>query len=589
MANLPRLTENKIRQWTDPGSFSRGLRYYQKGYIVDPRIEGSTLKAQCRGSMPTPYRVEVTLGAQGIRSGHCSCPVGSGGHCKHAVALLLTWLHEPERFVETEPLHARLAQRSKEELIALIQRMLRLYPELEDLLALPVPGGSQTDAPVDPGLIRRQVENVLRPLSDGTYFNWQQLETMGIQLSLLAETGDAYAQRGEWENAVTVYDTVMRAILERYEYLDDDNGDLAAVVDQCAVGLGHCLDQVADPSLRERILTSLFHVYRFDVDAGGRGIGDEAAVCLMEKTTPEEHRLVASWLQKAIQGLGKSDEFFTDWRRQAFGGMLLSLQEAQMDDETFLAICRQTGRRLDLVTKLVELGRTEEAKAAAREASDYELMQIGDVLWAQGQRDLAEELIQERLSQEPQDQRLLEWLAVHAEARGDLAQALAYWQIRFQQDPSLGYYRKIRVLAQKLGTWEEVVADLLAQLAKTRNFTLLTEIFLEEGQVEQALEARQYVSKDMGWHPLFLDVKLAEAAEKEFPQEAIRIYMQMAEALIAARGRDNYAVAAGYLKRVRDIYRRLGQEEAWQALITRIRTENKTLRALKDELQKAGL
>ncbi len=56
-----------------------------------------TLKALCQGSAASPYRVEVTFSQKGIASTNCSCPVGAGGYCKHVAALLLTWLHEPEK------------------------------------------------------------------------------------------------------------------------------------------------------------------------------------------------------------------------------------------------------------------------------------------------------------------------------------------------------------------------------------------------------------------------------------------------------------------------------------------------------------
>ncbi len=73
------------------------------------------------------------------------------------------------------------------------------------------------------------------------------------------------------------------------------------------------------------------------------------------------------------------------------------------------------------------------------------------------------------------------------------------------------------------------------------------------------------------------------------PQEAIRIYVDVARRLIGARGRANYATAAAYLSRVRGLYQRLGEDKTWRALIADIRQQNSNLRALKEELGKAGL
>jgi uncharacterized Zn finger protein len=91
------------------------------------------------------------------------------------------------------------------------------------------------------------------------------------------------------------------------------------------------------------------------------------------------------------------------------------------------------------------------------------------------------------------------------------------------------------------------------------------------------------------WRSDRLSVDVARAAEAERPREAIRLYGEAVHELIAARGRHNYAEAATYLTRVRDLYRRLGEASTWETYITELRDSNPRLRALKDELKKAGL
>ena len=113
MTNLPQLTESKIRRWIGEPSFGRGQGYFQRSNILNPRCVGNTLKALCVGSRARPYAVEVTVGPHGIVAGECSCPVGAGGQCKHAAALLLTWLHTPQAFQELKDPHTALEQRSK--------------------------------------------------------------------------------------------------------------------------------------------------------------------------------------------------------------------------------------------------------------------------------------------------------------------------------------------------------------------------------------------------------------------------------------------------------------------------------------------
>jgi uncharacterized Zn finger protein len=100
------MTKADIQRWAGPATFSRGRACFARGTILDPCRQGNTLRARCAGSQHRPYRVEVRLGPAGILGSACSCPVGFA--CKHAVALLLTWLHRPAGFRELEDLEAKL-------------------------------------------------------------------------------------------------------------------------------------------------------------------------------------------------------------------------------------------------------------------------------------------------------------------------------------------------------------------------------------------------------------------------------------------------------------------------------------------------
>lgn len=140
MVELAKLSEGDVRRWSGEASFGRGQSYYRRGQILDPRRQGEAIKGRCLGSQARPYEVSVRLGAAGIVSGTCSCPVGGSGQCKHSAALLLNWVHERESFGEAESLEAALQGRSKAELITLVRRMIERYPDLEMLVDLPTAG-----------------------------------------------------------------------------------------------------------------------------------------------------------------------------------------------------------------------------------------------------------------------------------------------------------------------------------------------------------------------------------------------------------------------------------------------------------------
>jgi len=600
MTDPPHLTESDIRRWIDERSFERGQGYFRRGHILDPRRQGDTLKARCLGSRPTPYYVEVTLGQGSIVAGTCSCPVGGGGHCKHAAALLLTWLHQPETFLEVEDLDTALNQRSKAELVALIRRMVARFPDLEMLLELPIAGEAEAERPLDPEIIRRQVNSAFYGVG---YDEWGAVYGIAQQLLELVGIGDDYAGRGAWRNAATVYETVAREVLDNYSTVQDEEGDLNAVVDGCVEGLGECLKAADDPVQREALLRALFDVYRWDVDFGGIDMGYQATDIILEQATLEERQQVAGWVRAAVPG---GDSWSQNYHRQVLGGFLLNLEEDRLDDEAFLQVCRETRRWQDLVDRLLTLDRVDEAAAVARQVASYDLLRLASVFMPHNQADLAERLIRERVQAgraSPEgsartDSRLIVWLKERAQERGDQAEALALAEELFWQGPAVPGYQELRELARPLARWRDLRAAILSRLVDEEQYDLRTEIYLEEEEIDLALkvvEQARASRRGQGWGWMYaglsrpLRMRVARAAEETRPREAIRLYTEAIERLIAARGRGNYAEAAQYLVRVRDLYHCLGEPGTWQTLIADLREQNRRLRALKDELNKAGL
>ncbi len=55
------------------------------------------------------------------------------------------------------------------------------------------------------------------------------------------------------------------------------------------------------------------------------------------------------------------------------------------------------------------------------------------------------------------------------------------------------------------------------------------------------------------------------------------------------RDRKRYELACTYLVKVRALYEKLGEGEAWTSYVTALREQTRNLRALKEELANAGL
>jgi len=135
--------------------------------------------------------------------------------------------------------------------------------------------------------------------------------------------------------------------------------------------------------------------------------------------------------------------------------------------------------------------------------------------------------------------------------------------------------------------WEQVRPMLLAHLTKAKDYAPLTEIYLLEKEIDAVLESVEKVKYAWStWGHETLSIQVAKAAR---PEAALRIYQTTVDQLINSRGRDNYKTAAHYLKRMRPLFQHLNQPDTWEALIAQLREKNRALRALKEELDKAGL
>jgi uncharacterized Zn finger protein len=599
MATIPTITETDIRDFVGDRNFLLGQQYARRGAVTDTRHQGMTLKARCQGSRPDAYRVEVTFDREGIEDANCSCPVGYV--CKHIAALLLVWRQQPEEFVEQQDVDVLLEQCSKPELISLIKKMLRREPDLEMMLETV---GNQKGT-INLESYRRKVKKAFQ---EGGR-EWGDIYEVADELVDIKESADAAAEKQDYSSAVTIYEFIMQGVIDYYYlYQDqDENGELTGFVNGCVEALDALLSHVLENAdLRERLLRILFDVFNFNIKSGGIGIGEDAADIILRQANTQERPIVADWVRKELANEPDEDDNhnfgMSDWNRKHLGGFLLELEADTLDDETFLRIARETGRITDVVNRLLDLGRVDEALTEADQTSDFDLFRMLPIFTQHEQGDRVEELVRKRLIH-PQnavnsvDMQLQTWLKQRYLDRHDLASALRISEQMFRGYPTLPYYQEIRGIASELHQWNAKRQELLSFLEQQQNTQLLIQIALDEGDIDRALELLKTIKqpdRPYGYGYIYdsytpLALEVAKAAEETRPQAAIDIYQHVAERLIDLRGRGNYQTACGYLMRVRELYERLGKHDTWMSYVTNLRDKNRSLRALKEEMQEAGL
>jgi uncharacterized Zn finger protein len=82
---------------------------------------------------------------------------------------------------------------------------------------------------------------------------------------------------------------------------------------------------------------------------------------------------------------------------------------------------------------------------------------------------------------------------------------------------------------------------------------------------------------------------VARGIEKTHPEQAVDLYLQVAERLIEGRRSGNYAVASDLLSRARDLYAAAGRQQDWNRCITEIATRHSRRRTLQQQLRRAKL
>lgn len=579
MPTIPHITKSDVIRWTDEIYLQRGQSYYAGGAIYEQRRQGMMLKSKCSGSQAPFYRQEVLFNSKGIESAECSCPVGDGGHCKHTVALLLTWVNDPDSFQEAEAIDVTLEKRSKPELITIIKQMLEQEPDLESLLELPL--GGEDSKPINIKAIRRQAEQAFQ----GADFEWGYAREIKRDLNPLLKLSAGYLSRNDAANSAVIYETIIESIMDNEDAaLGDEEGELLRVLYDCAEALGECLSKITDSKTRREILQVLFSAYQWDtLKAGGVGAADCVPEILKSKTTPDERAEIATWVREILP---KGSTWSDGYHREVLGRLLLDLEADTLDDEAYLKICRQTGRLNDLIERLLKLRRITEAEEAARAAGDYPLFKTLDIFVKHRRADLAEKLVTERL-EIIGDDRLIDWLANRLKERGNLTGSLELEKRLFWKHPNIEKYKKLRKLAKQLNCWDNLYTHIINELEKNKDFYFLIILYLHEKEVGNALATLEKLTERWGDHSLHLEV--AEAAKKQYPQEAIRLYTKEAKRFIDYRNRGSYSQAALCLREIRDIYRQLNDTPSWNKLIADIRERYKRLPALRDELNQLKL
>lgn len=599
MASL-KLSEAAIRAGATEKSFARGRELFRRGAVTRAAIQGRTLSGVCEGSESPFYRIRAELDEGGVRSAFCTCPYDFGGYCKHVIALLLSYAHEPESFaVRKEPAEL-LSELSREQLLALLTKLVSEQPDLYELieaaLAAPsVSGGGKTGLPkrreVDIEVYRRRVGGIMHGLdhlrASEAYWHVGGLtdELRGVERSALE-----FLDAGEAEAALRILLTLVEESSDGFEYIDDSNGELGDFLNDLGATLAEVILSLdLDEDEREDLLSDLddLHDQLSDYGVEGLGVALLAARHGWEELPASSHPIEtrSGYEDEDDDAEADEDEWYASgWSPedpvQVLTRAKLNVLERQGRSDDYLALCLSADEHLRYALKLLSLDRAPEAisHALKRFTDAGEALTLAQRLRDSGYLDEAMRVGERGLRLKGHKASLGRWLGAIEETQGRTKQALAAWLAAFREAPSLDLWRTLKRLAGR--GWSKLKPKAMSSLEQFYDKRPLAEVLVEEQEWDTAIRLADGHAQE---HEVAATV--ADALITRRPEWVIRAGVKHAEALIAPTKSSLYPAAANWLRRAKDAYAHSGQTDEWQQYLLRLKEQYKRRPALMAQLR----
>lgn len=624
-----RLTWDDLNAWAGADVVRRGSDY-ARGHVSSLAVtEDGALVAWVRGTSryATLMRFE-----NGRLASECTCPYGRA--CKHAVAVVLSYLGFLKRGVEVDtvsagdlrlaelesrraeddefgddvddeyelgdedagvehdedeheadersPLREYLERQTKARLVALLDEAVRAFPDvrrmLEDRQRLE---SGDVDAIV--GEIRKEVLDVEEPQWGGRYGRGGASADFGRLRMLL----DALAGAGHVDRAMGLAEELLEAGGHAVESYDQEG--------EVAFDIGYCLAAVfaALPNGPLAPAKQLEWVEQMQSE-DEYGICDHAADAFWKaERPPKAWGALVDALEDRLKKSGRprpGDEGFTARRRrdQLVDRLVVALRGAGRDDE-IIALCEReakvTGNYERLVKLLVAAERWQDAidwSRRAIEAGARDSYWTGELFRTTataacerlGDHAGAAALRADEFFARPGPttfSALLE-AADRAKARKPVEKAAR----RFLET---GELPRTAAGSSKSASWP-LPAPCLPPAARDRSseaplYAPLVEIAMAEEKADEVLTWYDLAPKSGRGAPHVPLGAIAGAVRAKYPDRAVEILKRLVDAQLERADAKAYYAAAESLRMVRDTLVENGRDAEWQTYLARVRDENR--------------
>jgi len=572
-----KITESTLKSLSSPESFTRGHDLYQSDAIFDTFQKDDLLTGKCEGSSAPFYQIHVQLDEGGIQEASCTCPYDRGGYCKHIVALMLTYMHNPDAFIKQKNINELLGQLDKDALVHLITKMVDKNPDVYSWLQTAIPAVSAKSQPAQQRIKRktevsktaykRQIQSILHSLQG--YRMSEAYWMMGGMVDQLNHVRDAaydFLEADDAQGALIILTTLLTEVSGSFEQFDDSDGELGGFFSELALPLVEAILS-ADLSKTER--RSLFNELESVIEElSSYGIDDLDVIL-------------------AALNLGWSDEMLDeqedyDYDESILTEAKLNILERQNRVEEYLRLCIEVGEYRRYILKQIEVGEFEKAKEVAlntiTQASDA--LVIAKSLRDAGHLPDALHLAEKGLDLDGNKHELGAWLGPIEETQGQIDKAIKAYQAAFTSLPSLTLYGTLKKLS---GTnWGNLRPVLMQILQASPHMDVLVDVYLSEEEWDKAIS----IANKAGEWNYFLIEKVANAVIPFRPDWVIQASRKQAEGLIAKTQSKYYATAARWLAKMKQAYLTAGMKEEWLSYLEGLKSTYSRRPALQAELRK---
>jgi uncharacterized Zn finger protein len=623
---LGQLTFDDLDHWAGEKIHTRG-RSYSKRVDGLHRTPENELVAWVTGTRR--YATLVRLDDQGDHDWFCTCPYVEGP-CKHAVAVILAAAQQIQQHHDiplldqddnlaqhlfsgrdnqdpeteaTDPdpptttnkvkrpgttrIHKLLADKSREELVALVVALAKEHPLIERQLQ---EAEQLRLGQIEP-LIRSLRREIRKLTDEPAWRNRWNNEGSVPDYSHVQQQFRSLLGAGHADQLLDLGDELWRLGTDQVEQSDDEGETMAALSDCMEIVL-----QAVPRSSLPRTEQLLWVIDRVLADEFSLLEGGEEMLADPVYTITDWQG-VAAVLEQRLTGLdvGRTAHFADTYRRTRLINWLIKAYERGGTTDKIIPLLAGEadicGKYEQLVERLLAAGEREQARQWCIRGFDRTRKESPGIAAC----------LQKRLRE-----------MAAAEKRDDLV--AAYRAQDFFCRPSLDSYRELRKAAEKIGVWPSVrelalkyvetgqrpdlpgkgsahMAWLLPEPEVTFSVDregipcsfpdriTLIDIAIFEKRFDEVVQLYQALKKSSRTGGMVGD-RVARAVVKTHPEVALRIWREMVDRLIAEVKPKAYVEAGGYLRLMRKVYEAGERQAEWQALLAELRRTHKAKRRL---------